>query len=390
MLVFLVGSIFFSERDQSAADNERPSSFLSGSNGLKALYLLFQSQNVNVYRNDKPFDKIPADVGLIVMVDPLKRPPTSHEVTVMQEWLNNGGSLLTIRSAKSASSSGTEFTECVPILELNTQKSLKVNGNEGFEKDVKSVQISGDTKLRLESPDECTVLIGNNEEPYAVTWGEEDGDVVMVADSVGINNASIANADNVLFYLNIAQKFTSASRPKVMFDEYHHGFGEEAWDGSQTLWSLIGPTTRMVFWYVVFGLIVFIVVSNQRFGKPLELEPPAKRTTTEYISSMGNLYRRAGISHSAVAAIKNRLITSLSKSVDLPSDIPLEQLADAASAKYGWDKGKLIHLLNSCDEFAIRGDQMRKNGKKSIKQMETQAVGLARELDYYQNYISEK
>ncbi len=257
LLIFLLGSVLLDVQQERAEDDKRPSSNVTQAGGTKALFLLFEDQGLKTDRLLAPITNVPDDVGMIVMADPFKRPPTASEVETMQAWLDKGGTLLYFRSPGVG---GTEFTEARTTVGLERTASLPVNKLSGYADAVKAVQVSGMTHFAILKPKEVTIVLGDMDLPYAITWKEKKGQVVMVADSVGFQNSRIASADNALFFLNIAQKHTSTQKPKVLFDEYHQGYGEEGDDGSKTIWSLIGPTFRMLTWYVVCGLILFIIV----------------------------------------------------------------------------------------------------------------------------------
>ncbi len=380
LIVFLAGSIYMNVEQEHIDDDKRPSSNIARAAGTKALYLLFEQQGVKTDKLMTPMLQIPDDVGLIVMADPFKRAITAPEVDAMQAWLDKGGTLLYFRSV---SGSGADFTEAIPTIDLYPPASLSVDKKSEYARDVNSIAISGTTRLLIEKPEEVTVIIGDKNRPYAVTWKEKKGRVIMVADSVGFQNSRISSADNAVFLLNIAQKHASGKFPRVLFDEYHQGFGSDTDVNSKSIWSLIGPSFRMLTWYLVCGLVIYIIIGNRRFGTPKELEPARIRSTTEYISSMAGLYRRARAPHFAVETLKSAFLKDIARKVDAPENAETEQICKLSATRYGWDASQLFGLLQRCDRFMVTAEAQRSGNKKTIKSMEAEALELGRELDGY-------
>jgi hypothetical protein len=72
--------------------------------------------------------------------------------------------------------------------------------------------------------------------------------------------------------------------------------------------------------------------------------------SSEYVTSLAVLYRRAGASSAALETIYRQFLRDISTRLALPPDVALEQLAEAAARRAHVDKNEFRRLLATCEQ----------------------------------------
>jgi hypothetical protein len=378
ILVFVAGTTLIGQRRMEADRAQQPSTHSVGAGGMKALLDLYARTGFRSERWEKPLRKLPRDAGLLVLAEPFARPLAADEVAHLQEWLDGGGALLLIPSAELSDISETGLSFDEAAAELDAPKSSPIAPKPGapFTADVASLHAEGGTRLKVLKPSRVKVIARDDSGPVALTWPEKEGRVVMAAKSLAPVNGRLDAADNAVFFVNVAQSTTSRTRPRVLFDEFHQGFGIERGEG-RTVWQAVGPATRALTWYGLVGLLVFLVSANRRFGSARELCAPEYRPSTEYIASMAGLYRRAAAGDIALETIFHAFVRDLGSRVDAPPDATRERLAALASQRLGLDAASLQALMARCDARIAREEA---GPRRSSKAEEAELLELARQI----------
>jgi hypothetical protein len=98
----------------------------------------------------------------------------------------------------------------------------------------------------------------------------------------------------------------------VAFDERIHGYGDD-----RSLWSVLPGSVRLAFWLTLAAMMLALVDANVRFAPPRSLDPPVDRDSSDYITSMAALLRRAHAGSAAIARFAHAF----------PKDEELQRLA---------------------------------------------------------------
>jgi hypothetical protein len=386
LVIFVASSAYFNQRSFENQQKEQPTTYSVGKGGTKALYQLLDRQGFRTQRYERPLGKLPDSAGVLVMVEPLARPMKPEEIASLQEWLNGGGTLLLVASADWVlrAVNGVDFEEATVERKTGDSSPVTIKAKSPFVQDVGQLQVLGNTRFSVKKKDKVTTLAEDKNGPVLVTWKEEKGRVILASEGLAPNNGRLLSGDNAVFFVNIAQAQTSAKRPTILFDEFHQGFGDE--EGSEkSLWSAIGPAMQMAIWYAAFGFLIILYNANRRFGAAKILSRPEYRPSTEYISSMAGLYRRAGAGEIALETIYRAFLRDLSSRVDALPDASAEQIVALSVKRFGWDAEPLRELLRRCEQVIAPAPAGAEAAKTKRKDVEAEMLRLAKQIEDYRN-----
>jgi hypothetical protein len=131
------------------------------------------------------------------------------------------------------------------------------------------------------------ILFKKDGKSQVITIDKGEGTYIFIADTYSISNLGLGIEDNALFYLALVQQYGSGKQ--VYFDEYHFGISSER--------GIIGYTQKHNIHYLFIQLAfcgLFLVWRfYPRFGQIIPLKVDLRRESTEYISSMAIIYRKA-------------------------------------------------------------------------------------------------
>lgn len=131
-----------------------------------------------------------------------------------------------------------------------------------------------------------------------------EGEVVWLAGADVIANGAIGKADNA----RLAVLLVAAGHGAVYFDEYHLGFADDA-----SLWARLGPGGQAATLLAALALLALLAARGRRLGPAVApREEPAARTSA-YISSLAELYRKAGARSEALEALEDGLTRALAR-----------------------------------------------------------------------------
>jgi len=127
------------------------------------------------------------------------------------------------------------------------------------------------------------------------------GRVIVLLDNFAWTNAGLDYRKNAA---TLAQLLASSGVKQVYIDEYRHGHGRA--DSFVTFAMALPGADSFIAMMALMGLI-YLWAANRRFGPPEPYELPERRTATEYIDAVADLYRRAHAAPLAVAAVAERV-----------------------------------------------------------------------------------
>jgi hypothetical protein len=180
-------------------------------------------------------------------------------------------------------------------------------------------------------PSDAVALFGDRR-PAVVLLRRKTGTILALSDPAVADNKHLAQADNARFFLDLAR--TQGAGGPVAFDEYHQGF--QASDG---FWDAVGRPGQLVAWQL-FGVVLLLCWSaGKRFGLPRPLVAPP-RVSSEYVSSLANLYRRARAADAALEGVYLPFWRELCRAVGLPYDAPTDQVVHRAAYTLGTSADK--------------------------------------------------
>ncbi|MGI6294906.1 MAG: DUF4350 domain-containing protein [Armatimonadota bacterium] len=260
MLVVLMA--LFSTR-QPRSTSTVSTSYSTNEYGVKAFYtLLGERLGYNVARLHDPYNQLPADSKVLLVIQPLDEHPIAPEETAaLQRWVNDGGVVVFLASS----------TKQLPA-------GFKTNRSIG----------KGQVYVRL-TKDLLT-------------------------------NKSLADYRRALPVLDLisAHARPNTANDLILFDEYHHGLQR-----SKPI-AFIGffpQQIRIAAVIIAVALIALGYGQARRFGAVRGLpESNSRRPEFEYVESVARLYERAGASDLAADILLQSFRQRLCRSFGLNSD----------------------------------------------------------------------
>ncbi len=170
-----------------------------------------------------------------------------------------------------------------------------------------------------------------------VVWVTSVGNLLTNENLRNENNAQVARA----LFANVPVGST------VAFDEYHHGAKPES---ELSLLNAIYNTPWG--WGVIFIIMVafgYLIVNGQRFGRVVPVQRTlARRTPSEYVVSMANLFRRANKRGMVLNHYRQSLKRRLGRPFHLNSELPDERYIEMLTRmRPEIDRAELTRILNA-------------------------------------------
>jgi hypothetical protein len=334
----LVAIVIISALAPSSADsNPTPSTYNSGSEGAKAVYLLASALGYEADRWDSPMGDlhgVDAAHTTLILADPNYPDETAKQVQGdIADFLARGGRVIATGAAgayllpgghtANPSSSPTQKLELscrtTPVASA-TPDPLAEAGPlflpTGVRWDTPSTISDSPTHsfpvhVSQRCGEDAVVISFPYYKGEAIWWGtakplsnaglKEDADLKLVLASLGPN--AVVGADS-----------PGATR-RILFDEYFHGDRGSLWETAAGL--PIYPLLAQV------GLVaVLLVLSFGRRSGPLRAPVQIPRTSpVEFAESMGRLYRSGNATYAAIDAARTRLLLFLTERCGVPREI---------------------------------------------------------------------
>lgn len=318
------------------SDSKVPSSYLSGSAGARAAYLLLQDLHYPIRRWEEPPAHL-AEVShhaVLILAEPTQVPSPGERGSLMQFVLSGGRILFCGESlnaffptasvqSSSAPQEWTQFSPDLPSLFSRAARKITMEPKSSWTK-LASQQIA---------------LYGDESTPVVVAWQLGSGELLWWAASTPLTNAGISQTDNLNLFLNAVSALPAEDPLEVYWDEYFHG-------ARSSLWTYIAATP--VKWAVVqFVILVagLLFAFSRRWGPVAAPRPVSRLSPLEFVDTLGGLYQRAAATSIATGVAYRHLRLSLTRRLSLPSTIPDIALAHAVGDRLGWDAAHLTVTL---------------------------------------------
>jgi hypothetical protein len=283
-------SAFVSWRQQQILEEqEMPlplSSHSAAPGGTLGLYLWLEELGFQTVRIENQAFAVPDEARLLFVHSPIEA-ITANEANSILEWVERGNTLYV--SDEALFSENELFQELDARLEFGSFRDM-----------VTPTQPIADAEIGELQADARSV-IGMDRDDF-VSYADGDGNSLLVRLEHGagtiwlsgapelLTNEALRDEDNAKFAAAMVGELESGS--VIAFDEYHLGLKSEEEGG-------LGAVIYNSPWgwgLILAGLILFgyLVLNGQRFGRVLPM-PRAlgRRSPSEYVTSMANLFRRA-------------------------------------------------------------------------------------------------
>lgn len=299
LLPILVTLLWFLKSGPDPAERTKPTTYSTAPKGAKALFLLLKELNVPVERFREKPSKL-KDRGTLVIYEPLERLVSGKEFSDLKHWVGRGSNLVVVYGLSfpwiddddeiTETKDGRGFKSRFGLGDLQLEAKRFKNARRttlsvAVENLKEPLEISVSNRIRWETPkSDWEVMVKDEKGPILVRKKIGKGFIYALSDPTIFSNQYLRKEQNARFAL--ALLLAKNSPPKVLFDEYHHGFSME--DGLAEMVS--SSVFLWVFLQLLVGLALFFYSRRASHGGRFRsLDPPAGRSSTEYVMSMANV-----------------------------------------------------------------------------------------------------
>ncbi|MCE5200321.1 MAG: DUF4350 domain-containing protein [Armatimonadota bacterium] len=370
----LVGLLFILVIAGMIAGNRRPgnseieyyprrTTFSARPGGLKALYETLRRLD---YPVQKRMDKLSANIndGTLFVISPEKS-ISREEWASLRGWVERGNLLVLAGFnppepvAVGHSPATSVAKPRYPSFMSSGVRSLRIAGpgriddtEMSFDKyslrSTSSQSEADDTEDSETSKDTRKPIIPLFIDPDGVVvgyshWGS--GAVIILPDGWPISNAGIGRGDNLIIVLNALDHRSPDHKLPVIFDEYHHGYGE-----TKGIMSLIDTPARLGLVQIAIAFLLLVFASSRRFGKPIPLME-GTRQRGEYLSSMASLLRKAKATDLVRKELGRRFLADIATTVGLVPNASVDAIIEAVDRRHPDKVETLRTLCNAAESY---------------------------------------
>ena len=355
-------------------DDQSPSSYNSGSAGVKAAFLLLSQLGYKAERwegSANDLSGVDAPHTTLVLANPVIPPEDRADVAdAIENFLNRGGRVLAtgVQGAylipEGATAEPTEFYKGLCITTPEGQGRLALAGEVSMEDPVRWKNDTVTTRVQQRCGGDAvavTVKIGKGE---AVWWStplpmtnrglKEDASLKLLLASIG------------------------APDRRVLFDESLHGNAASVWDQARGL-----PIRSLLLQSGIVALLL-VLSFGRRSGPIRPITQVVRSSPLEFAESMGHLYNKAGATQVATSGARRRLLRYLHERCGLSHDTLRRKPEDIAEALHHRLGGDWSTVAEHLEQAADCGDKAlsTKTALELVKAMDRDMEALAKRFEF--------
>jgi hypothetical protein len=285
------------------------------------------------------------------------RPLSAVEARHLDAWLNAGGQLILLTENGWPLRAGAgEMTSSEVAADgnrakhetllsryapgLRWSKPDKFNTGPGAGSSLPAGEVVLGWRRSFRDTDSAKVIASSGNAVLGVEIAVGKGRIVAVADPVMASNRALRRTDNAVWLVSLA----ASGGGQILFDEYHHGFGQKRGTLELTYAFLMTPWGWCVLQLAAAGLL-FVFVFRRRFGRIKEPFSPRRASPLELVEARAGVFRAAGAQQLAAELIVQHLCAHLGKahSRSAGAGNPERELANLAHG--GAASAKALHAL---------------------------------------------
>lgn len=350
-------------------------------------YTLFERLGFSVKRSENNlFSNVLNEVGVMFLLDPII-PVHSGEIKDIQAWLISGGILICTEIPKGLSTNLDILRneKTFPFHSYRISQKTKTLQSTSIPVENNSLPLARDlSRIYFETSEVFDVnIINSNHGKIAIDPLLFDscglrivkhklgkGHLIILSDSSFLANGKIGKGDNSVLAVNLVSYALSRAKDKrVVFDEYHFGYGyHEA--GLKVLSKMLFTTAAG--WTVLsltFAGVLFMIYKGKQFGFRRDLEKNRRRSKLEYIHAVGSTYRSAGANLLTLEIIFKWLKNKATNLTNLAENASNGAIATELSRRSGGNRDRYKEVLNRCDKQLSKASLSERGLLLTIKQL---------------------
>lgn len=366
LLVLIAGfSVYVAQRrqevDEQAQTDVRFSTHSAAADGTRALYDWLGRLGYRVERIENRAFEITDNVSVLFMLSPLTT-VEDDQATYILRWVERGNTLILADERNFFPNRlyrelGMEFDSLADRADSIPLSQPLIDSASG------EIQTSTFNALELEQPNFAAFAVSEGKPLFArITRGS--GVVWALSTADVFSNEKLRDEDNARF---AAALVANTPRDRVIaFDEYHLGFQPEY---TNDFIGLLYDTPWG--WGILFTIIAFFAyfgLGGQRLGRVLPVPKTlARRSPSEYVISMANLFRRANKRGMVLQHYRHSLKRRLGRPYHLSPDLADERYVEMLERlRPDLDRNELVNILNSLRRTDTTEADLVKTIEKSV------------------------
>jgi hypothetical protein len=291
--------------------NPFPTTYNSGSAGIKAAYLMLGELGYTAERWESPsanLKDVEASKTTLILTDPNLPTEGFKQIQAdIADFLSRGGRVL------ATGRSGAYFLPGAKTdgpTRLYGKLCFSTPEGQGPLADAGKVSIADDVRwVALEPKFRVSQLCGNDAVVVSYRYGA--GEAIWWSSPMPVTNLGLKEDAS----LKLVLASVGGADRRILFDEYFHGARQSLWDTAK------GLPIRQLFWQCA-AVAFLLVASFGRRNGPLRMPVRLPRSSPlEFAQSMGRLYQKAGATQAAVDGARQRLLRFLEEQCGIPRDV---------------------------------------------------------------------
>lgn len=297
--VLIVAVLAVLRASQQQAQTSVPSTYDTGASGLAALYEFLQREHVPAGRFESA--QLPQGGTVAVAGDPalFRLAVDIEQRNSLRSWVRDGGTLVLLGSLPPS------------MLDLLAGKN----------------ELAAAQHL---SPPPASPRAA------AVAFKRGKGRVVYVSSVLPFDNLHLARGANARFAYALF-----ASVGPVAFDERIYGYSDD-----RSAWSVLPQPVRIAVIIAGVALLLALGGANLPFAPPLDLEEKSVRDSSEYLTSLALMLRRAGARRDTVERFRRAVERSLAPHAADPHARSLLEEARHIALQQALSDRDLVHAAH--------------------------------------------
>lgn len=245
--------------------------------------------------------QIPQGSDALLILNAVKRPILDREAQEIVRWVRDGGTLIAIDERPQLQLSPNRLWP-----QLGASTIVTATGDADVAQQalpsqpvliaplVTAVPIQTNRSLRMQQPEYVT-LLQTRFGPALIGRQEGRGYAYIGVSAYPFTNKGLREPGSAALVLNLIARVPPGGT--ILFDEYHHGYGQAAASG-------VAPSLRRLLlttwwgWASIYAtgvIALYIALGGRRFGRAVPLPvDTVRRSSGEYVTSIAQLLQRAG------------------------------------------------------------------------------------------------
>lgn len=341
-----------------------PCTYATGADGAKAAYLLLKDLGYSIERFEGAARDLPMEATGAILIAPEPFAVTEGWRARVHQFARAGGRVLVTGNPGAELLPGQALTRS-DLLDLET-RSYPALVPSPLTRGASAVTMSWGPSWE-EKAGEVVPLYGEPGRIVAVTLAEGRGRIVWWSAPTPLTNVGLGKAANLALLLNVVGPVRGT---RILWDEASHAHG-----GSLLAYLERTPLAWSLF-QAGFVFLAVCLTYSRRSGPLSAGSEPARHSPLEFVETMGELYRRAGVTSAAVEIFLARFRGLLARRLGLPPGTAAEPLAAAAAARLGCDRSRLQELLDESEVAAIDPRTAREQGLRLVQGLQEESRAL--------------